>query len=369
MAAPLAVLRGGASEGAVGPLLSLFALGSVSAALPAGRLSDRHGYHLPVRLAVLLTVAGASLALLSSFVPSASYPLLCAGALLSGAGGNAGLITILRSAGRSTRDVTQLKSVFSWLGTAPSLSNFAGPLVTGLLIDHYGFESAFALLALSPLLTLLWARNVPREPPRGAQETPPGPAWDLLAAPRMRRLLLVNWFMSASWDVHSFLVPVLGVERGLSASLIGTVLGVFALSVTAVRLMTPLWAARSSESQVLTLAMAVVAATLFVYPWATRAGTMIACSSVLGLALGSSQPMVMTALHRMTPPARQGQALALRSVVSNSASALMPLGFGAIGLALGARAVFWLMAGVVAAGTWVARSLRERDSDAANKTV
>ena len=159
MAAPLSVLRAGGSEASVGALLALFALGSVMAALPAGRLSDRHGYHLPVRIAVLLTCAGALLALLSCFVSSAAYPLLCTGALLSGAGGNAGLITIQRSAGRSARDLIELKRVFSWLGIAPSLSNFIGPLTAGLLIDRLGFGSAFLALALSPLLSLARAKR------------------------------------------------------------------------------------------------------------------------------------------------------------------------------------------------------------------
>jgi hypothetical protein len=47
-------------------------------------------------------------------------------------------------------------------------------------------------------------------------------------------------------------------------------------------------------------------------------------------------------------------------VVTNTSSALMPLGFGAVGLSLGARGLFWGMALVVAGGSLVARSLRER---------
>ena len=176
MAAPLSVLRSGGSEVSIGPLLALFAVGSVSSALPAGRLSDRHGYHLPVRIAVLLTSVGALLALASRFVSVGSYPLLCAGALLSGAGGNAGLITIQRSAGRSARDLTELKRVFSWLGMAPSLSNFIGPLGAGLLIDRWGFRSAFLALALSPLLSLVWARSVPREERPSVVPASTGPA-------------------------------------------------------------------------------------------------------------------------------------------------------------------------------------------------
>lgn len=40
--------------------------------------------------------------------------------------------------------------------------------------------------------------------------------------------------------MHAFLVPVLGHERGFSASAIGLILGVFAIAVALIRLAIPL---------------------------------------------------------------------------------------------------------------------------------
>ena len=51
----------------------------------------------------------------------------------------------------------------------------------------------------------------------------------------MRRLLLVNWLLSTSWDLHGFLLPILGHERSCRASAIGTILGAFAFAVAGVR--------------------------------------------------------------------------------------------------------------------------------------
>ena len=109
------------------------------------------------------------------------------------------------------------------------------------MIDPAGFGAAFAAARCCRWPTLVWARRVPREAPRraGASRHPRGAAWELLRGAGLRRLLLVNWFMSASWDVHTFLVPVLGNQRGLSASAIGSMLGVFAIAVTVVRLVIP----------------------------------------------------------------------------------------------------------------------------------
>jgi MFS family permease len=354
MALPLQALRAGYTQAAVGPLIALFAAAPVALALPAGRLADRHGYHLPVRLAVLAACGGGACAALSTCWPGAQYAFACAAALLCGAGCNLGLLTILRSAGRSAHDANAQKRVFSWLGIAPSISNFLGPQSAGLMIDRLGFGAACCALALLPLASLAVSRLVPQEPIAPAADGGRRrPAWDLLAAPSLRRLLLVNWFLSTSWDVHSFVVPVLGHERQLSASAIGSVLGAFALAVTAVRLILPWLAHRVTEAQVLRAAMLCVAAVFLVYPFATRLWSMAACASALGFALGCSQPMIMTSLHQITPAARHGEAIALRSMAINGSSALMPLGFGAAGALLGAAGVFWGMAAIVGLGAWL----------------
>jgi MFS family permease len=359
MATPLWVLRSGGSEVMLGPVVGLFALAPVALALPAGHLADRRGYHVPLRLAVGLTIAGALVAAGATFLKAASYPALCLAAVLSGSGGNIGMIAIQRTAGRAAaHDPTALRQVFSWLGIAPSLSNVLGPLIAGVLIDHAGFRSAFGFLSLLPVCSLVCARMVPREvPTRPAIAPVRKAAWELLSAPMLRRVLLVSWFMSASWDVHSFVVPVLGNQRGLSASAIGAVIGTFALAVTLVRLLIPLLAHRLSEGQVLTGAMTVAASAFAVYPWAGSVWTMAACASVLGLALGASQPMVMAMLHQITPAHRHGQAIALRSMASNISSAVMPLAFGALGTTLGATGLLWAMGILVGTGAFQARAI------------
>jgi len=362
MAVPLQILGSGGAQAGVGPAIALFAVAPIALALPAGRLADRHGYHLPVRWAVAISCAGGICAVLSTVFSSLQYGFLCLAALLSGAACNLGLTTIQRSAGRSAHDATELKRVFSWLGIAPSISNVLGPACTGPLLDHAGPRAAFGMLTLLPLLSLWVARLVPHEVPAPRPAVAEKrPAWDLLSTPMLRRLLAVNWFMSASWDVHSFVVPVLGHQRGLSASAIGSVLGVFALAVTGVRLLLPVLAHRLGESETLRGAMLLVAAAFLVYPFAGSVWSMGACAACLGLALGCSQPMIMTTLHQITPSARHGEAIALRSMAINCSSALMPLAFGAGSAVLGAGGVFWLMAILVGGGTMVARELHSSD--------
>ncbi len=359
MAAPLWVLRASHSEWAVGVLMGLFAAAPIALALLAGRLADRHGYHRPLYVAVALTVAGGAFAVFATFAKAPfDFTLLCLAAIFTGAGANFGLIAIQRTAGRSAVDATERKRVFSWLGLAPALSNAAGPVLAGTLIDLGGFRVAFGALMLLPLFGLWWARRVPVEtPPQRLTQPVAQSAWDLLRAPGMRRLLLVNWLLSASWDVHTFVIPILGHERAFSASAIGLVLGVFAVSVALVRLAIPLLAHRLRESQVLMGAMLATGAVFAVYPLMHSPWTMGICAVLLGLALGSVQPMIMSTLHHLTPPERHGEAIALRSMTINSSSALMPLAFGFAGAAFGAASLFWVMGALVVAGSVQARRI------------
>ncbi len=355
LAAPLLALQQGYSAAAVGVLLALFALTQVFLALPAGRFADRHGLRKPLLIAVASATTGAALC--------AAFPVfavLCIGALLTGGATGIAVIALQRHVGRAAQNPTQLKKVFSWLAIAPAAANFVGPFASGLLIDHagrmpgdaVGYRAAFVLLMVLPLLCWWLARSA-RELPM-----PPSPvhgvkprAWDLLRDPMFRRLIFVNWLQSASWDVHTFVLPLLGHERGLSASVIGSILGVFAIAAALVRIVLPVIASRVSERSVITAANVVTAGVFAVYPLMTTALGMGACSVMLGLALGAVQPMVMSMLHQITPHARHGEALGLRLMTLNASSVAMPMLFGAAGALIGVAGVFWAVGGVVAAGT------------------
>ena len=96
-----------------------------------------------------------------------------------------------------------------------------------------------------------------------------------------------------------------------------------------------------------------------IYPLVHTPLAMGACSVVLGLALGSVQPMIMSTLHQITPEARQGEALGLRLMAINASSVLMPMLFGTVGAAVGVSVVFWAVGVVVGAGSrsaWLMRT-------------
>ena len=363
LSAPLLALREGYSPAAVGVLLALFALTQVFLALPAGRFADRHGLRRPVSYGVLAAVAGAGAA-----VAFPVFPVLCLAALLTGGATGVATIALQRHVGRAAGGVLQLRKVFSWLAIGPAISNFVGPFSAGLLIDHAGsspgsltgYRAAFFLMALLPLVTWFLVRQTRELPALLAANDGTRPkAWDLLREPMFRRLMGVNWLLSSCWDVHTFVVPVLGFERGISASVIGTILGAFALAAAAIRLLMPWLAAHLKEWKVLATSMLATALLFAAYPLTRSALGMGICSVLLGFSLGMVQPMIMSMLHQITPEARHGEALGLRLMAINASSVVMPMLFGSAGALVGIAGVFWATGALVGMGSRLAWRLRD----------
>ncbi|MBV8500195.1 MAG: MFS transporter [Paucibacter sp.] len=352
--ASLWLLSHGHGEWLVGVLISCSAAGPVLLSLWAGRQADRFGLHRPLLIGTVLSLAGA----LSALLWPAPATMAIASFLCGSAVGILA-VAIQREAGLIGEEVGDLKRVFSWVALGPALSNVLSPVLAGLLIDHAGHAMAFGLAVALPLLAWGLGQRVPRHAPRGAEQASRDrPAWLLLRDRGLRNLLMINVVLTACWDAHTFVVPVVGHAQGLSASSIGLVLGSFATAATVVRLLIVRWGRGLDELTVLRTAMVMVALTLIVYAWLPGTPGLMFGSAVLGLALGSYQPMILSALHQVTPADRQGQALGLRMLVSSGMSMAMPLSFGAIAASTAAFGPLWLMA-LLAVGAQVpAQSLK-----------
>lgn len=354
LAAPLWALRQADSALLAGALVSLFSVSQVLLSLPAGRFVDRHGLRKPLGLAVLLASGGA---LLATAWPGA--PTLALAALACGAGSGLAVIALQRHLGQLASSAGERRELFSWLALGPSLSNVLGPLLAGVLIDWAGFRAAFAALALLPALGWLALGDVDdgARPGVASSARAAGGTRALLRLPGFKRLLAINWLLATCWDVHTFLIPVLGHERGYAATTIGALLSTFALATALVRVVMPWLAQRLRERAVLAAALAASGLLLAVFPLLRAPLALGVCSALLGVALGAVQPMVMSALHHLVPPARIGEALGFRLMVVNGSSVAMPLLFGAAGAAVGASSVFWLIGGAALLGTLLTRRL------------
>ena len=353
MAVPLLALQLGHGAAAAGLLVALFGVAQLLTSIPAGRLADRHGLKRPMYFGVVAAFLGAAVA--AAFPV---FPGLCAAALLEGSAIALVVIALQRHAGRMARDADELRRLFSWISFTPAAANFLGPFVAGLAIDGLGYRAAFLLLSLGPLIGWAFVRGASEVPAHAEPAADAEGSVGLWRNPAVRRVLLMNWFVSATWDVHGVMVPLLGHARGLDASSIGGILGAFAIAAAAVRLLVPWLSARTREWALMAAALALAGVLLALYPLMRSAPTMGACSMLIGLAVGGVQPMVMSMLHQITPAHQHGQAIALRLLMINASSISMPLLAGAAGGVLGAAGVFWAMSASLLVGVRVALGMR-----------
>lgn len=347
----LYALANGASTFTVGVLMALFALVPMLTAVRAGKWLDRAGPKRPLVASGAMLLLGITLPAAFPYAVADLGPLLV-GVALIGTGQMLTQITVQDLVGRAAAP-NERTAAFSWLALGASVSGFAGPVSAGLIIDHLGHRAAFGIFAaftltLFGLLAWLW-RTLP-----GAAGTRSAgddrPFFDLLREPGVRNILITTTLISMSWDLQTFMVPVHGTRVGLTASQIGLVLGSFAVATFSIRLAMP-WLSRTyHEWQVLTFTLITAALAFVLMPLLDSLLPLACCAFLLGLGLGAAQPNVMSLLHNRTPHGRVGEALGLRTTIMNSSHVALPLVFGAAGAVVGAAAVFWIMASLLAGG-------------------
>jgi MFS family permease len=348
----LYVLAQGASPLIVGTLMGLYAFLPMLLSVAAGRLSDRLGVRRPMLLGSWGIMLGAIVPCLLHGVA----PLFVSTSLI-GVSFMLFQISMQNATGASGPPSERARN-FSLLALGYSISLFGGPLLAGFLIDHASFRTAFAVLAVLPLVPIVVIGrdriSLPRLHKAHASDSKGG-LIELLGNARLRRVFVVNGLLSMAWDLHSFFIPIYGAKIGLSASRIGVILASFAAATFTVRLFMPKIAQRFSEFEVLTGALFVAGVAFALFPFVEQVGALMALSFTLGLALGSGQPMVMSLLYSMAPAGRMGEAAGVRMTIVNASTFAMPLLFGAVGSTLGLAPVFWTVGAALGGAGMLAR--------------
>lgn len=357
----LDALNLGASSFTVGILAALYAVFPLLLAVVAGRISDRMGVRYPILLGALAMSAGL---VLPAARGGLSTLFLCPA--LIGLGQIFFHVSIHNAVGSIGGPADRARN-FSIFALGASIATFIGPSLTGFSIDALGYRPtyvALASIALSvALLVLLFPRMVP---PRGEQhdEKQPQRALDLLKDAPLRRTLIMSGVALTGIELFSFYMPVYGQSIGLPASRIGLVLSGYAAAAFVVRLVMHQLAQRFTEAGVLAGSLFIATATYALFPFLSDAPMLVLMAFVLGLGLGSAQPLTIMLTYNQAPQGRSGEALGLRLTVNKITQISIPLVFGGIGTAFGVAPVFWANAAFLLAGGMVSvknlRSSRRR---------
>lgn len=355
VATSLAAIKAGGGALWVGILTAMFNLIPAFLAIRAGRAVDR----LPLRNmlvfgCVLMVIGGA----LAAFEPMLWVLAIAACGL------GVGWMVIAAASqyaigmyGNGTEE--RRIRAFSIMSMGFSISSFLGPLAAGFLIDHTSFRVAFGALAALPLVAglLFYARWLLKLPSieHKVRDAPPGKASELLQIPIVRNTLMTGAVITIGWDLYIFIVPVLGSQLGLSATQIGSVMSLFAAAVFVVRFFMPRLQRWLGGRGVIVAAMIVAGSAFIAFAFAHNYTAMLVCSFVMGLGLGSSQPIVLSLLHAASPPHRIGEVNGLRMTMISTSQWTMPLVFGILSAKTGLLPLFLLVGGSLVSGSWFAK--------------
>jgi MFS family permease len=342
----------GANPFVGGVLISLYSLFPLFLAVYAGRLSDRFGPRIPMLFGSLGLAAG----LLVPFL----FPRLAtlyASAAMIGFFYIFYTVSIQHLVGSFGSGLQRIRN-FSIFSLSVALSAMLGPTLTGFSIDLSGYRLTYLLLAMVPIapavFLMFFAGGLSSAETREQRER--NPMRDLIRNAPLRRVLLIAGIIETGLELFNFYMPIYGHSLGLSASMIGIIMGAYAAAMLLMRGVMPMLVRRSSEEAALFGSLALAAAAFLFFPFFTSPYLLIAISFMLGLGLGCGSPLSMILTYNRAPEGRSGEAMGMRQTANKFIQVLLPLFVGTLGSAFGIGPAFWLDSLLLAWGSWMMRA-------------
>ncbi|MEO7727198.1 MAG: MFS transporter [Burkholderiales bacterium] len=341
----LFALELGAQPFAVGLLVAMFYACPLLLSWPIGALSDRVTPRWPLLFGAVCGACGMAVPYFSHTMGALFFAAFMSGlalAILHVLAQN--LVGLMSKPAERARNFSN----FSMIGAS---TNFVGPMIAGLAIDHTSHATAalfvVAIWLAAGVLILARGKLLPASK---RYSGPPTHILDTLANRRIWRTLATSSLAQLGTDLFQFYLPIHGHASGLSATAIGAVLSAFAIASFAVRSVLTRLIAKFGEERLLAYSFYVGAAAFALVPFCHSALPLALVSFIFGIGMGCGQPVTLMLMFSHSLQGRTGETLGLRLTVNNLMRVLGPAVFGSVGSALGLFAVFWINALVMGAG-------------------
>ena len=351
----------GASPLTIGILFSMYSVLPTFLSVYAGQLCDRIGARGPMILGSLGMFIGMLLPYLAPGLTTLFFSAVLTGSCyIFYTVSVQNLVGTLGGGSARTRN-------YGLYALCVSVTALIGPVLAGFSIEHIGGANTYLLMAALPILPIaILLLGIARFSQVGAASPQTGKrrARDLLANPRLRRILVVAGVLETGNELGNFLLPIYGHSVGLSPSEIGLMMGALAAALLLVRALIPVLIARWKESVVLSVSMCVAAIACLVFPFAQSFIPLLAAAFLMGLGIGCGAPLSMALVFNRAPDGRSGEAMGLRQTVNKGTEAVVPMVFGSVSTALGMLPVFWLVALLLGVGAWLMQREGRFDTNA-----
>jgi len=334
---PLLLLGLNASPSLLGVVVSVSAGGSLFAAVPAGILVGRWG---SVRLMHRSMMVSAAACLFLTFSPSIAS--LFVGLACMEIGKISFIVGAQAHIG-NLGDGRDLSLDYGWYGMAASLGQLIGPFTAGLLIDHAGYMTTWALItATSVLVIILLPRSISNL--SGAIN----PLESTLAGPKKKKNLrhylnnhaiiaiIASFAVLFADGARTTFFPVLMTDFGYSATAIGFFMSLRALVSMSVRgFMGRFIKAVGGRFPALIISILLMAIGIGITPFCRGYLALSLDALLVGLGLGLALPLSMATVSEGVPPEDRGIALGIRLTGNRLAQLVNPVFFGLLAQNLG----------------------------------
>ncbi len=340
---PLWGLSLGASAGLIGLMIGLRSLLPTCFAIHAGSLMDMVGAR-----AVLIWVAVMQLVVAVIFPFLTSIWLAIALQLIAGFAQSIAWVGAQAQIGQVARGDATAAGRFSFCA---NIGAFAAPLAVGIAWDTGGHWAGFSLMAAWALGLLVAALKAPVVIPRGQGLTSTRlliprtsdyvEALRLLAYPLVAVVVVATFVRIAVVGIQGSFYPVYLEGAGISATLIGILIGAGSLAAGAGSLSAGGVVRRFGEGRVLVAAVASTVVAIAITPLLPNYATLMMFAILMGAGIGLSLVGVMTVMSNAVGPEMQGRGVGLRSTTNNLSWMVVPVLMGAMVELVGLENAFY----------------------------
>jgi MFS family permease len=338
----------GADPWLVGIVGATFALAPLIFAIQIGRWIDRGNSGRALLFGTLISLfATVSLIFVEDvWLLMLSMPILGIGHLLVMSGGQT--MTGNRSVDKDYERNFGLLTFYASVGHA------LGPLLGGILADRGGlavdvdaaFLFAAGMFVVAAIVVLpLYEKRTKSE--RKDETVGRGSPKAVFAIPGFKSAILVSGSITAVIDVMLVFLPLLGRELGFSATEVGALLAIRAVSAMAVRIILGPLSKRLGMRWTLNLGSGVTVIAAILIAVSTDFWVLALLIFITGFSTGIGQPVTMAWVTRITPQPVRGLAIAIRLTSNRLGQVVVPSIAGVLA-ATGAGTIFWLLAGLQA---------------------
>ena len=337
-----------------GALAAAFAILPLFLVVWFGRITDRHG----VKPATLAGAAIILVAVLLLWLMPSSLSSLFVGIAVLGVGQTlhySGLQMVVPLVStRRHRD-----AILGNYLLATSLGDALAPLVIGAggsdnpgdIASHLYLVAACSGAALC-VIALILCRRLKRHS-LGGRSLPPIGA--IIRTPGMLPILMAGSICATAQDLMITYVPVLGLERGISAGTVGVMLTTISLSSVASRAAYGVLSRRLGRNR-LAMGATIVAAlglVMLAIPLPQPMGFF--GLPLIGFGLGSAGTATLAILLFIAPRGARGTAMSMRQMGNRIGLFTVPFGIGVVAIAAGSVGTFAVLGTLVAGASLLSR--------------